>query len=248
MSEIWIDHLSIDGWQEPGVWTDYLEQAQTILGATLTHLDANDPVKRKVALLKDAGEYVCAFNPREDSRWVFGKFDAIGVELSIHHHRQLGHSPNSLKWHVPLSFIDTPESFARLKALFDLGNQTFKPFYAYGDDVTHIKSKKKLSGAVDIQAELLGVYWMTYFNAAYVTFFGEDKFNEFPGVRYGDDGSVMTLLGDSPKSVSKELRERLASALGSQSFVNSSDVLGKLPGRFALTFQQLLAANKHLTN
>jgi len=244
MSELWINHLSIEVWQEPGCWTDYFDQVQGILGSPLTHLDVNDPVKRKVASLKDAGDYVCAFKPREDSRWVFGKFDAIGIELSIQHYRQLGHWPNSLMWHVPLSFIEKPENCTRLKALFDLGNLTFKPFYAFSDDVSHIKSKKKSSGAVDIQAELLGVFWMTYFNAAYVAFFGEEKFNDFPKVEYGDDGGVTVLLGDSPKSVSSELREQLVTALGKQSFVNPNEILGKLPGRFALTFQQLLVSKK----
>lgn len=244
MSELWINHLSIEIWQEPGCWTDYFDQVQRILGSPLTHLDVNDPVRRKVVSLKDVGNYICAFKPHEDSRWVFGKFDAIGIELSIQHYRQLGHWPNSLMWHIPFSFIEKPENCARLKALFDLGNQALKPFYAYSDDVLYIKSKKKSSGAIDIQAELLGVFWMTYFNATYVTFFGKEKFNEFSKIEYGNDGSITMLLGDNPKSVSSELREQLMATLGMQSFVNSNEILGKLPGRFALTFQQLLVSKK----
>jgi len=241
MSELWIDHLSVEAWQEPGCWAAYFDQAEKILGASLSHLDIADPVKRKVTSLEEAGNYVCTFKAREDSRWLFGKFDAIGIDFSIQHYRQLGHWPNSLKWHVPLSFIESPENCERLKALFDLGNQILKPFYAYGDDVSQISSKKKASGAVDIRAELLGVFWMTYFNKAYVAFFGEEKFKDFPRVDFGDDGSVTLLLGDNPQSVSNESREQLAAALGKQSFVNPNDALGKAPGRFALTFQQLLA-------
>lgn len=241
MSELWIAHHSIDAWQEPSRWTAYFEEAQRLLGSPLTHLDVNDPVKRKVASLADAGNFVCAFKAREDSRWLFGKFADIGIELSVQHYRQLGHYPNTLKWHVPLSFVEKSENRRRLKALFDLGNRTFNPFYAYSDDVAQIASKKKSSGAVDIQAELLGVFWLTYFSAAYVAFFSKEKFSSIPGVEYGGDGSITIVLGDSPKSVANELREQSAAILGKESFVNVSDVLGKQRGRFALTFQQLLA-------
>lgn len=242
MLELWIAHHSIDAWQEPSRWTAYFEEAQRLVGSPLTHLDVNDPVKRKVASLADAGNYVCAFKAREDSRWLFGKFVDIGIEFSVQHYRQLGHYPNTLKWHVPLSFVEKPENRQRLKVLFDLGNQAFKSFYAYADDVAQIASKKKSSGAVDIQAELLGVFWLTYFNAAYVEFFGKEKFNGFPGVEHGSDGSITIVLGGSPQSVTSGLREQSAETLGKQSFVNPSDILGKQRGRFALTFQQLLAA------
>lgn len=241
MSELWIDHLSIEAWQEPSRWAAYFEQAQQLLGSSLTHLDIADPVKRKVTSSEDAGHYVCAFKVREDSRWLFGKFDETGVEFSIQHHRQLGHWPNSLKWHIPLSFLDKPGNSKRLEALFDLGNKTFKPFYAYSDDVSQISSKKKSSGAIDIRAELLGVFWMTYFNAAYVAFFGKEKFQDFPTVEFGNDGSATVILGGSPKFVPSELREQLAIMLGAKSFVNTIDILGKSPGQFALTFEQLLA-------
>lgn len=239
MSELWIAHHSIDAWQEPSQWTAYFEEAQRLLGSPLTHLDVNDPVKRKVVSLAEAGNFVCAFKAREDSRWLFGKFVDIGIELSVQHYRQIGHYPNTFKWHVPLAFLEGPENRQRLKALFDLGNRTFKPFYAYADDVAQIASKNKSSGAVDIQAELLGVFWLTYFNAAYVAFFGDQKFDALPGVERGNDGGVTIVLGDSPKAVANEVREQSAAKLDSQSFVNPSDMLGKQRGRFALTFQQL---------
>ena len=93
----------------------------------------------------------------------------------------------------------------------------------------------------DIQSALLGVFWFTYFNAPYVAFFGEDKFNSCPGVERSGDGSITIVLGDSLKSVTRELRERSAAALGKESFVNPRDVVGKQRGRFALTFPQLRA-------
>lgn len=78
-------------------------------------------------------------------------------------------------------------------------------------------------------------------STAYVAFFGLDKFAGLPGVERGADGSVTLVLGDSPASAPPELRERYAAVLGRQSFVNPQDVLGKQPGRFALTFDQLLS-------
>lgn len=239
MSELWMAHHSIDAWHEPGLWTGYFEEAQRLLGSSLTHLDVNDPVKRKVTSLAEAGNFACAFGAREDSRWFLARFKNIGVELSVQHYRRLGHFPNTLKWHVPLPFVETTENRQRLKALFDLGNQTFRPFYSYGDDVTHIACKKKSSGAVDIQTELLGVFWFTYFNAAYVAFFGSEKFNAIPGIERTHDGGITIVLGESPRLVANNLRDQSAAHLNKHSFVDSNDILFKQRGLFALTFQQL---------
>lgn len=239
MSELWITHHSINNWQEPTRWTAYFEEVQRLFGSPVTHLDANDPVRRKVFSLADAGDFVCAFKAGEDSRWLFGKIKDVGVEFSIRHYRQLGQFPNTLTWHIPLSFVEKPQNRQLLLDLFCLGNQTLKPFYAYSDEVAQISCKAKASGAVDIQAELLGFFWLTYFNAGYVAFFGEQKFDPIPGVERGRDGSVTIVLGESPKSLPNEVREQSATTLGRQSFVSPRDILNKQRGRFALTFQQL---------
>ena len=240
MSELWIAHHSICNWQEAARWTTYFEQAQLLFNLPLTHLDVNDPIKRKVSSLVDAGGYVCTFKPQEDSRWLFGKFGNSGIEFSIQHYRRLGHYSNTLKWHVPLPFVESADHRELLKALFALGNKTFHPFYAYSDEVVQISSKKKSTGAVNIQAELLGVFWLTYFNAAYVRFFGKDRFAGLSGVQFEADGGITIVLGDSPHSVTGGLREGVTSKLGAQSFVNSADIITKAPGRFALTFQQMV--------
>jgi hypothetical protein len=245
MSKILVSHLSVADWPEPVQWKIYFEQTQQLLGGPLTHLDENDPVRRKVTSLDDAGDFMCAFKDQEQSRWVFGRFKTLGIELSIERFRPGAHQfANALTWFFPASFVEKVENQQRLKSLFDLGNRTFKPFYAYSDDVAQIASKKKPSGSVDIQAELLGVFWVTYFNAAYVAFFGKEKFQDFLGVEHSSDGSITIVLGDSPKSVANDLREQAAATLGKQSFVNPKDILGKPPGRFALTFQQLLAEER----
>ena len=242
MSEVWLSHLSVADWPEPVRWKNYFEQAQNLLGGALTHLDENDPVRRKVTSLDEAAGFVCEFKQQEQSRLILGKFKTLGIEFSIDHFRPVQQFANTVNWFFPLSYVDKEENGQRFKNLFDLGNQFLKPFYAYGDAVAQIRSKNKPSGAVDIQAELLGVFWLTYFNPAYVAFFGNLKFNGLLGVERGSDGSVTIVLGDSPQLVASELREQSVETLGKQSFVNPSDILGKQRGRFALTFQQLLAA------
>lgn len=241
MSELWVAHLSVAAWQQPALWTRFFEDAQRILGSPLTHLDVKDPVRRKVASLVDAGNIVCEFETQEDQRWLYGKFADIGVEFSVEHSPHLGRYPNAFQWHVPVAFVEEPASLQQLKALFDLGNQTFRPFYAYADDVAQIASKNKPSGAVDIEAELLGVFWLTYFNAGYVAFFGTEKFNSIPGVVRTNDGGATITLGESPYLVTSELREQASTVLGRDSFVDLNDLLAKPRGRYVLTLQQLRA-------
>ena len=240
MSELWIAHHSIETLQQPSQWTNYFEKVQGLLGAPLTHFDVNDPVKRKAASLIEVGNLVCAFKTGEDGRWLFGRFADIGVSLSVQHYRKITHYPNTVRWHVPLSFLEKPQNLERIEGLFDLGNQVFKPFYAYSDYMTEIAKKKKLSGAIDIQAELLGIFWLTYFNAAYVAFFGHKKFSELLSIKRGGDGGITVILGDRPESVIGDIRTQSETILGQQSFVNPSSSITKQRGRFVLTFQQLL--------
>jgi len=239
MNDLWLGHFSVVPWRDPKQWVSFFDQTQHLLSSRLTHLDAKDPVRRKVASLEDAGEFACAFGPCEESRCMFGKFTDVGIEFSIRHFRQLGRWPNSLTWHVPLSFLEN-ESRKRVKALFDLGNRTLYPFYAFSDERAQITGQKKSSGAIDIETELPGVFWLTYFNAAYVEFFGNEKFNGLPEVEHGNDGSITIILGEHPQLVTNATREHVVAVLGKQSFVNPNDILGKQRGRFALTFQQLL--------
>lgn len=239
MAELWISHHSIEDWSEPSRWSDYLERAQEILGAKLTRLDENDPVKRQVSSLADAGAFICTFKQREDSRWIFGKLEHTGIGFSVQHFRNIGRYAHTLRWHVPVSFLEKPFALHRARELFAVGNQSLAPFYAYSDEVSCIAAKKKPSGAVDIQAELLGMFWLTHFNSSYVDFFGRKTFDNFHSLETHSDGSITVVLGEQPSTVSTELRLRAESLLGKQSFVDPSEILFKEPGRFALTFQQL---------
>ena len=238
MSEVWIDHTSIAQWLDPNCWSNYFTRVETILGAKLTHLDENDPVRRRVRSLADAGTYVCAFGPHETSRWLFGRMQSVGIELSVLLRRD--NLLNSLTWQVPMSFLQRDPSCSCLRQLFDLGNETLRPFYSLGDELSRITAKKKKSGSVDLAAELLGVFWLTYFNAAYVTFFGKSKFEALPGATLNKDGSARLALADCPMLVPDGLREQVAHTLGRLTFVDpDDDRLIKLRGQHALTFDDL---------
>ncbi len=243
MSALWLAHYSIEAWQDAGFWTSYFGRAQEILGASLSRLDENDPVRRRVTSLPEAGSYIATFKAREDTRWLFGKFDIKDLEFSIHHARSSERCENALIWYVPWTFVEDAKNLKRAKELFALSNKSLRSFYAYGEDITRVKNKKKASGGIELQTELVGVFWMTYFNAAYVAYFGKDKFSRFQGVEWGEAGGLTISLAENPTLVTDEMCEEATDHLGKQSFVDPKDQRWKPKGRHALTFEQLSAFN-----
>lgn len=245
MSEILLAHHSVCDWSNASIWSSYLEGCQNILGVSLTSLDINDPIKRKVKSLGDAGDYICNFKQSEDSRWLFGRFEELDIEFSIQHYRKIGHYSNTLRWHLPATILAS-ESFPFVRQLFDVGNAMLHPFYAFGDLATQVSSKKKSTGAIDIQAELLGIFWLTYFSDAYVKFFSAERFRDLDGIVSHVGSGVTVELGKCPNDVSEVKRKNVAFTLGKNSFVDVTDLAGKRPGKYALTFQQLMSADEDL--
>src|SRR5260221_6017215 len=95
--ELWLCHLSCVSWSDSGRWIQYFDRAEEILGSSITHLDKNDPVQRRVkpGKLAEVAEYVISMGKQEDSRWVFGRMESIGVEFSLRHYRDIRGWPNS---------------------------------------------------------------------------------------------------------------------------------------------------------
>lgn len=241
--EIWISHDSIERWSSPENWSAFFERAEGLLTAPLTHLDVNDPVRRKVPSLQEAGQFICAFGPNEEGRWLFGQFKSIGVTFSIQYYRTLDRWHNMFDWHIPLQFCQSPGRWKIIKRLFLLGNDCLKPFYSYADTrdtIAALAIKKRISGAIDIQAELPGVFWLTYFNAAYVEFFGRERFARLPRVEIAANGGIAVQLAEMPDSLSQEDRDQAVAQLGRTSFVDVCDPGVKPRGQFALTFEQLM--------
>ncbi len=242
MLHVQLMYDSIHLWHDPSTWAQYFLRVQELLGAPLTHLDVNDPIRRRVTTLDDAGRLVCAFERNENARWLFGEFRDVGVELSIQHYRKIEKWHNMLNWYVPVDYSCAAGRWESLRGLFALGSEILRPFYACADwqkIFASLAVRKQTFGALNVEAELLGVFWLTYFCPAYVEFFGRGRFGAVPGSRLAADGSMLVTLGADPDSVTPEDRENAAARLGRKSFVDLSDLVPKRAGEHALTFQQL---------
>jgi hypothetical protein len=240
--EFWICHYSCAPWSEPDGWMQYFEKAAEILDADITHLDKNDPVRRRVKASDSVaiGQYLTAMGAREDSRWVFGKMAGIGVEFSVRYYRDVRLWPNSTNWYFPPEFVETPSGVAAIRALFDLGNTALSPFYAYVDLKQAIGTKKKESGSVNIQSELVGVFWLTFLSAQYVVFIGESRLRALAELEVVESEVGTTLcLGRTPSSVSGARRREIEESLRPRLFVDPAVTVMKRPGQYALTFDQL---------
>lgn len=239
LAEVWLNHLSAREWASPSLWRDYFGQAEMILNAKLTLLDVSDPVKRRVASLDDAAAYASEFAPNQTSRHLFGKFGDIGIEFSIRQYKRPSPWPNSLVYHLSPAFMTNSDGAACITRLFDAGNRSLFAFYSFCDFREVVIRKRKKSGAVDINSELLGAFWLTYFNSAYVEFFGRHKFRDLPNCNFGELGQATIKLANTPASATDKLREGVMQTLGRDSFVDVEGDEDKPIGKFALTLEQL---------
>lgn len=129
-----------------------------------------------------------------------------------------------------------------LRALFDLGNRLLGTFYGYGDAQPEISRKASPFGAVDIEAELLGVFWITYFHPAYVKLIGREALTELHKVEFSDEGGATLVLGEQPSSLPLGIRRGIELSLARNLFVDPGPSQRKPRGEFALTFEQLGAS------
>lgn len=242
---LWLDHASVSSWLEVERWVEYFEQIQQILDAPITHLDENDPIRRRFdnkAPLENA-RYLVEFGEQEESRTLFGELATIGVDFSLHLYRNDPRRHNRIDWHFSESYLNSPDRILAIKRLFDYGNNLLEAFYGYADtcEVHSRKSwRKKEFGAVSLEAELLGVYWLTYFNNRYIDFFGREKFMNIDNVAVRLNDGVTLCLAETPSAVPEGLRQEVENTLGSKSFVAwQRDITIKRPGQYALTLEQL---------
>jgi hypothetical protein len=243
MDELWLATYSVEPWNDAGKWTTYLERAESILGSRIARLDTHDPAVREVTSLTDSGRYVVEFGATESSRRLFGKLEKSRISFAISHFKTPDPFANALNWFFPGNYFASAANLRRYAELFDLGNAFWSPFYSYGDSVARIRRKKKPSGAVDLRAELPGVFWKTYLNPTYVRSFGKDKFENLPGATWGDGGSVTFTLAETPELVDDRKCEEIIQHLGKQSFVDPEDPRGKQPGKYVVPFSQLKAGS-----
>jgi hypothetical protein len=246
MSECWIKNFGIMPWLEPETWLNFYSAAEEILSAKLSNLDTNDPPRRKVKRKEfdHTGEYTTDFGSTEQSRWIFGRFKDAKVEMTLQHYRTVRSDqrdfPNSLTMYFPDGYSETEEGAIKIERVLELSNRLLKPFYSFADLRNIIVKKKKPQGAVNIQEELLGIFWLTFFNNKYVDFFGREKMDGVPGISFANDG-VNIKLAQKPTECSEIERLKLEKIFGAESFVDPKVTVPKGIGKAALSFEQLQA-------
>lgn len=233
-----IRHQAVTDWANPLLWAAYLEQSQMIVGDKFKYLDDRDPMRRKAQSFTphENAEFITTF---KQYRHILGKFDRAPLALSIFLCRDDPENLNGLGWSIKGDTTD--RALARIASrLFDLGNRLLKPFYAYCDTVANLQTKVKAVGGIDPEAELKGVFWLTYFNARYRKFFGEAKFKSIVFAKPSANRGVKIQLGESPGSYDPKLRLAIEKKLGRETFVDPRSRREKEPGnRHVLSFDDL---------
>lgn len=246
MSECWIDILGVTPWVDPKVWVEFYSLAEEILSAKLTSLDTNDPPRRKIkrAEFEQTGEFTTNFGFNEQSRWIFGRYKVAKVEMTLQHYKspRLDERdfPNSLTLYFPDGYCESDEGAERIERMFTLSNRLLNPFYSFAELRNIIAKKKKPYGAVNIQEELLGVFWLTFFNNKYVEYFGRDKLGGVPQASFDSHGVILK-LSKKPTDCNEIERKQLENLLGKESFVDPKVTISKPVGQSVLSFAQLLA-------
>jgi hypothetical protein len=239
-AELWVSHMTCIELLSPRIWEDYLCSVQAILGARITHLDENDPVRRRVSgeHSKALGEYIACIAKEEQTRWVFGRMASIGVEFTLHIQTSERQMASSIDWTIPAHWL-TPERIPIARDLFRVGNDRLRAFYSYSDRAQHIAAKNKSTGAVNVFCELVGVFWLTYFNNAYVAWIGPERFATLTGVDVIYDSGATLCLGSAPETIAEDARANCENALGRDLFVDPKSHRIKRIGQFALSWEQL---------
>jgi len=222
------------------LWRDFLTELEQVVSSKLSHIDTNDPVRKKVESIEDAASFICDIGESENSRTIFAKFSNIKVEMTIILFRDSENFANNISIYFPEKILDSGEGVSVLDRAFRMANRGLQPFYSVCDRMAAISGKRKLSRfAVNLQAELIGIFWLTYLNKSYVDYFGGERFDGLPCKKIDGLDGVLIELGRTPAdvSVSREEAERM---LGEDSFVDPSRADDKPIGRYALRFDKLL--------
>jgi len=240
-------HCSVARWNDVAAWDEYLPAVERLLGDHLAKLDTNDPARRKADTLRGEGQFVTAFGPKDDSRWLLGKFERTKVELQIEHYKNGRDSfgrrrNNTISFYLPPR-VHSEDGVGKLVELFRLTNQRWAAFYAFAD-LKEVYCVKKASppsiGALDIASELPGVFWLTYFGPRYSAFIGRERLGALDQSAEEPAGGTILRLAETPEKVPEGLRRMVERRLGAEMFAGTGDVTIEKPeGRYALTLEQL---------
>jgi len=240
-SEVWVSHASVQSWQDAARWSAYLEEAQDLLGAKLTHLDTNDPIRRTVRGQppREWGEYWVDFGLEEETRWLFGKLESTRILFQLRHHRGHGNSANSFNWYFSKVWARDERAPRLIADLFELGNRHLAPFYSYSDVLEPIRAKNKPTGAVNLEREPVGVFWLTYFDARYADKMPLQDLDDARVRSRWTERSVTLQLADAPWNCESSVRAEVESLLGSDCFVDPASTTKKPICEHVLALEQL---------
>ena len=236
MSEIWLTCFSAKSWLDPEKWEEYLVAVEVILGDKLEKLDVHDPIRRKTSGTRGEGAYITNFSDVDEYRWLLGMFSKSRISFEIWHFRQCGGRPNSISFYVPQKWC-TEKNVARLVKLFNTTNESLDIFYGYSDSRSAICQKKPSTPSLDLSVELLGAFWLTYFGAAYSSYFSMDRLQKITGARQVGTGGVTIQLAEDSSDVSDGQRNDTELMIGARSFAGHGK--DKFRGQYALTAEQL---------
>lgn len=248
-SDVWMSFSSVQNWSESEIWNEFFPQIEALLRDRIAKLDDKDPVRRKVESSNTEGDFITKFGPKEDSRWICGKFARSKIEFEIQIYKEGMDSFGRLRENRFKLFIPHQMSFGpdaeKLIEVFRLGAKILRPFYAYADFKDEICIKKPCTPSLDISRELMGIFWLTYLGRDYRTFFAE-TLTRVENAEKGPNEGVVIQLGATPSQVDVGLRERVQQQLGVESFASGG--LAKEQGQFALTLQQIRSSLAPSTN
>lgn len=242
MSELWIKLYAVNPWMDSAVWDLFFARIESVLGDKVTKLDDKDPPRRLLTTKdeRQKGEFVVSFPPSSVTRWVFGKFKKNKIDIAIHHHLSPRHGvadhPNSMSIYISglKSGIELSE---RVLSIFKVAVDLLQPFYAFADIKDYVVLKKRQSGAVNLQQELIGFFWLTYFNDKYADYLSIAL--KCPNVEKWRCG-VFVRIAEDPCSAAADLRQALEDCIGREYFVDPLDNGFKPAGRHALLFSELM--------
>lgn len=175
-NEVWLSHSSVEPWTDPQLWSAYLDAAQSIFNAEITHLDDDDPVRRRITNTKDARDFITKFKPDYNyiSRTIFGEIRHIKVRFNIWYWKDNPLSANMIDWHAPAGWFQDKERLKQIRQLFDLGNKLLGTFFGYVDTCAGQKANARKFRDDNIlmshEQELGSILWLNYFNQKYVVF------------------------------------------------------------------------------
>ena len=239
--ELAITFYSVKDLINPKGWKSLYEELGQQLKGDLSRLDTNDPVRNTVSSVRQAAAFTCDFGEKEGSRRLFGRFGNTRADIAISLFKDPTRFPNQVSISYPLAQLSDPVDLESVTEICSIVIKHLKPFYGYCDRRTVIAGKRKRSGfSVDLQAELVGVFWLTYFGNEYVEYFGREKFDNLPAETSELETGVLIRLGDSPSSTGVEPAV-IEESLGKESVVDPDAVMDKLIGQHALRFSELVA-------